>query len=126
MSSRLHMLHPDDMNISKRYTNAEVRTREFEPDDPVWVRNCTGKSKWIAGKVIIKTGPVSYKVKVGEQIQRRHLDQLKKRLVEIRVTSHPTDSFLLLPSPQSSDEQLTRERRYPLRENRRPPERYQT
>ena len=61
------MLHPDDMNKSKRYTNAEVRTREFEPDDHVWVRNYTGKPKWIAGKVITKTGPVSYKVKVGEQ-----------------------------------------------------------
>ena len=54
----LHMLHPDDMNKLK---SAEVCTREFEPDDPVWVRNYAGKLKWIAG---------NYKVKVGEQIQR--------------------------------------------------------
>lgn len=33
--------------------------------------------KWVEGKVMEKTGPVSYKVKVGDGVQwRRHQDQV--------------------------------------------------
>ena len=44
------------------------------------------------------------------QIQRQHIDQLKKRLVDVDLTSHSADAndnFLLFPSPQLDTEQLT-------------------
>ena len=93
------MLHPEEMEKPKQQTTALAHTRNFESDDPVWIRNYTGKPKWIAGKV---TGPVSYKVKMTGQTQRRHIDQLKKRLVDVDLTSRPADTndnFLLFQSP---------------------------
>ena len=130
IKTRLHKLHPDEVEKPKQQTSAKAHTRELEPDDRVWIRNYRGKPKWIAGKVIAKTGPVSYKVKAQGQIQRRHIDQLKERFVDVKETLYLPDSndrFLLFPSPQPDNEQLTiTERRYPIRENRRAPERYRT
>ena len=123
--TRLHMLHPNEMEKPRQQETAKALTRTFKANDPVWVQNYTGKPKWLAGKIVAETGPVSYKVRVQGQIQRRHVDQLKKRHVDVELTSHPdnsNDSFLLFPSPQSGTEQLTTTRRYPARENRKPPE----
>ena len=54
-----------------------LHTREFEPDDDVLVRNCSGKPKWILDKIIAKTGPVGYEVMVqrlcSSKVQRRHV-----------------------------------------------------
>ena len=77
--TRLHRLHLDEIEKPSQAA-ALSHTRKFECDDPVWIRNYTGKPKWVAGKVIAKTGPVSYKVRVRGQVQRRHIDQLKKSL----------------------------------------------
>lgn len=53
------MLHPDEVVIPKwQKTKVVPRTREFEPDENVWV---TGKPKWIAGKVIAKTMKLKHK-----------------------------------------------------------------
>ena len=58
VKTRLHRLHPDEIEKPVQQTAALPHTRKFECDDPVWVRNYTGKPKWTAGKVIPKTGPV--------------------------------------------------------------------
>ena len=109
--ARMHVWWPKiDENIESHANqciscqeNLQEPTRALvltcESDDPVWIRNYTGKPKWIAGKV---TGPVSYKVKMTGQTQRRHIDQLKKRLVDVDLTSRPADTndnFLLFLSP---------------------------
>ena len=43
------------------------------------VRNLRGEPKWLSGVVLEKTGLVSYRVQVGDQIWRRHADQLLNR-----------------------------------------------
>ena len=108
VKTRLHRLHPDDIEKPLQ-TAALPHTRKL-CDDPVWVRNYTGKPKWVARKVIAKRGPVSYKVRVREQVQRRHIDQLKKRLVDVRVSPgnvDPSDDFLSFPSLHLHSEPLT-------------------
>lgn len=39
-------------------------------------RNLREGSKWVTGTVVARTGPVSYRVQVGDQVWRRHTDQL--------------------------------------------------
>ena len=79
---------------------------------------------------IAKRGPVSYKVRVRGQVQRRHIDQLKKRLVDVKVSPgnvDPSDDFLSFPSVHLHSEPLTAtEQQYPIRENQRPPQRFRT
>lgn len=41
-------------------------------------RNYRGK-KWLPGVITKRIGPVSYEVKVGDQIWRRHIDQIIAR-----------------------------------------------
>ena len=98
IKTRLHMLHPDAKETPKQQTTALAHTRKLESADPVWIRNYSGKPKWIAGKVISKTGPVSYKVKVQGQVQQRHIDQLKKRLVDTKLTSQLAESNMTVSS----------------------------
>ena len=64
IKTRLHMLHPDEIEKTKEQITTKTHTREFESDDPVWIRNYIRKPKWTAEKVIAKTGPVSYKIRV--------------------------------------------------------------
>ena len=74
----------------------------FEPDDPVWLRNYSGNPKWIAGTVVMKTGPVSYKVMSGDHIYKRHVDQMRKRSVNVDETSsQSSDEFFSIPFPPS-------------------------
>ena len=102
-------MHPDDIEKPLQ-TAALPHTRKFKCDDPVWVRNYTGKPKWVVGKVIAERGPVSYKVRVQGKVQRRHIDQLKKRLVDVKVSPgnvNPSDDFLSFPSVHLHSEPLT-------------------
>ena len=109
-------------------TNVKEGTGSFEPDDPVWLRNYSGNPKWIAGTVVMKTGPVSYKVMSGDHIYKCHVNQIKKRSVNIdEISSQSDDEFFSIPSPPSNnDEPVAEQRRYPQRQNRQPPLRYRT
>ena len=81
-------------------TNVNEGTRSFEPDNPVWLRNYSGNPKWIAGTVVMKTGPFSFKVVSGDHIYKRHVDQIKKRSVNVDETSsQSSDEFFSIPSP---------------------------
>jgi len=109
-------------------TNIKEGTRSFEPDDPVWLRNYSGNPKWIAATVVMKTGPVSYKVVSSDHVYKRHVDQIKKRSVDIDETSSQSnDEFLSFPSPPiNNDEPVVEQRCYPQRQNRQLPMRYWT
>ena len=62
------------------------------------VRNLRGEPKWLAGVVLERTEPVSYRVQVGDQIWRRHTDQLLSRENGISVEpSRAGGSDLSLP-----------------------------
>ena len=50
--------------------------REFDIGENVLARNLREGPKWLPGTIIEKTGPVSYRVQVRDQVWRRHTDQL--------------------------------------------------
>ncbi|XP_062404761.1 uncharacterized protein K02A2.6-like [Sardina pilchardus] len=54
-------------------------TRTLMSGSEVWVRDFTGRQKWIPGVVMTSTGPLSYKVRVDGQVLRRHVDHLLAR-----------------------------------------------
>uniref|UniRef100_A0AAV2JG06 ribonuclease H n=1 Tax=Knipowitschia caucasica TaxID=637954 RepID=A0AAV2JG06_KNICA len=86
---RLDFLRPNiAMRVRRRqYQQKEehdsrATERQFDVDDPVYLRNTAGdKPKWIPGVVTQQTGPVSYRVQgeTTDQVYRRHGDQLRPR-----------------------------------------------
>ena len=53
--------------------------REFALGEQVLVQNFRGEPKWLNGTVSEQTGPVSYKVLVGDQLWKRHIDQMHQK-----------------------------------------------
>ena len=43
------------------------------------MQNFRGEPKWLDGTVTEQTGPVSYKVLVGDQLWKRHIDQMHQK-----------------------------------------------
>ena len=84
--TRLDLLHPD---LRRKTSNKQAdqksqhdkhcREREFLIGELVLVQNFRGKPKWLEATVIERTGPVSYKTQVGNEIWKRHVDQMHKR-----------------------------------------------
>ena len=77
--------------------------REFTLGEEVLVQNFRGEPKWLDGTVTEQTGPVSYKVLVGEQLWKRHVDQMHQKHLsnkdskpEISVT-HSNDTTDIQP-----------------------------
>ena len=74
----------------------------------------------------MKYGPRNYHVNVNEKHHKRHVDQLRPRYVEI--VKDQADKCLDFPNQHSDQEQENQPippalpRRYPIRENQRPPD----
>ena len=68
----------------------------------------------------------SYKVMSSEY--KCHVDQIKKRSVNIDETSSQSNDefFSIPPPPLNNDETVTEQRHYPQRQNRQLPLRYRT
>ena len=136
IQTRLDLLKPnlEDKVTQKQedqkrfHDNPSTKTREFSPGQKVLVENLRSTTpKWITGKIITKTGPLSYKVEIDGVVHRRHVDQmLPSKAVMISDKSNEEDVFLPTPvdhnptTPKPAPEQITR--RNPPR-NRRPPDR---
>ena len=132
--TRLDLLKPnlEDKVIQKQedqkrfHDNSATKTREFLPGQDVLVENLRNTTpKWITGKIIAKTGPLSYKVEIDGVIHRRHVDQLLSSKAQVVIPNEPTeDVFVPTPvectTPEAASEQITRH--HPPR-NRRPPDR---
>nr|XP_047141340.1 uncharacterized protein K02A2.6-like [Hydra vulgaris] len=59
------------------------KSRFFQPEDPVYVRNYSGGEKWVSAIIVSKVGNVNYKVlTLDGRIQIRHVDQIVKRHVK--------------------------------------------
>ena len=65
----------------KQRHDAHSRDREFDIGESVLARNLREGPKWLPGTIIERTGPVSYRVQVGDQLWRRHTDQLLSSLI---------------------------------------------
>ena len=122
LRSRLDLMKPqlrDSVNNKQadQATNKKSgRQRDFNVGQTVSVRDYRDRSpKWIPGVIVEKTGPLSYRVKVGPgSIWRRHVDQLLASEISQPVTfqqSHES-MFPVLPSvtaraPETSVTQAT-------------------
>ncbi|XP_043502770.1 uncharacterized protein K02A2.6-like [Polistes fuscatus] len=54
-------------------------SRAFTIGASVFARNFGQGSNWMPGEILQQTGPVTYEVRVGDSIIRRHIDQLRHR-----------------------------------------------
>ena len=83
LRTRLDVMRPtvEDRVISKQEEQRKchdkhARGRNLEEGEAVLVRQFRNGPKWIRGTVQKKRGPVSYEVKVGNQVWHRHANQL--------------------------------------------------
>ena len=83
--SHLDLLRPDvkatvisHQSRQKREHDRTAKPKIFEVNDPVFARNySTQGHRWLAGKVLEKTGPLSFRIELQNgNIVRRHIDQL--------------------------------------------------
>ncbi|KAK0139329.1 hypothetical protein N1851_024035 [Merluccius polli] len=87
LRSTLDLIHPDrrmkverKQSIQKKHHDKQVSGRSFREGDAVITRNFSHGPKWIPGFITKITGPVSYKVMLGDgSIVRRHVDQILAR-----------------------------------------------
>ena len=120
LRTRLDLMHPDlGRKVFDRQTDQKARYdkiskgREFTLGEEVLVQNFRGEPKWLDGTVTEQTGPVSYKVLVGEQLWKRHVDQMHQKHLsnkdskpEISVT-HTTDIQSVTPPQAETAEKAT-------------------
>lgn len=126
IQTRLDLLHPLPDNIIDEADTSDMKTRQLKVDDLVWARSYHTDKKWIPGKITKKYGPRNYQVMIGEQSQKRHIDQLRKRQAgpETKEGEISLNDFDLFPFPSTSSsktDESTVTSRYPQR-TRRPPE----
>ena len=87
LRTRFDLLRPDlHADLSRKqerraaHYEKEGKMHEFAEGEPIFARFYQGATKWRAGTIMRRTGPVSYEVQIGDQIQSRHASQLHKRL----------------------------------------------
>ncbi|XP_042613167.1 uncharacterized protein K02A2.6-like [Cyprinus carpio] len=80
----LDFIHPDltgkiqeQQQKQRVHHDKKTHARSLGVGDPVLVRNFTYGPKWIPGHIETVTGPLSYKVMLGDgRVVRRHVDQI--------------------------------------------------
>nr|XP_006812005.1 PREDICTED: uncharacterized protein K02A2.6-like [Saccoglossus kowalevskii] len=91
----LSLVHPDFRSkvISKQatqklYHDKHVKSRVFDIHDNVLALNYSGRgNRWLPGVIVEITGPVSYKIQLGnDRIVRRHVDQIRIRKFDSTVS----------------------------------------
>ena len=102
--SIFHKLIPGENKLKLRNTEEKkdtkvTETKSFAEDDPVWVKNFSGKEKWLAGIIVKRVGKVNYHVVVcGEnKILHRHVNQLIARVTNLGVSKDDIQSLLRGP-----------------------------
>ena len=85
LNSRLHILKPDVVTTKSVISIP----RCFEVNNEVWVRNYGKGDKWITGKIVCRTGPISYKVLTDVGELRKHVDQIRRN--NITEMNHPIE-----------------------------------
>lgn len=117
LRSRLDFLKPSVAGAVRQSQDAQrqcrqqhSRDRRFTVGEPVLVRDYRkGEDKWTHGVVLENTGPVSYKVNVGEQgVWKCHGDQMLTRPepVSQQIAVDPPTSSQMPPAQSGSDTML--------------------
>ena len=97
--TRLDLLKP---NLAVKVENKQLqqkvdhdraaRSRSFNADETVYVRNFGPGQKWLQGTIVATTGPVSYRVLLEDgRVWRRNQDHMRQRW-EKQVSSSETES----------------------------------
>ena len=73
------------------------KSHSFNVGQSVLARNLRGEPKWVLRCVVEQTGPVSYKIQVGDIIWRRHTDQL----LDLKSSPLPTESGVVVPNSEN-------------------------
>ena len=137
LRTRLNLLRPDistkvqDKQASqKQHHDKKSRDRHFQVGQSVLVENNKPEPKWVVGTVVEKLGDISYRVQVGNQVWKRHVDQLLLTTITQANTDTNNDITNDLNAwPSTLNDSLASQqpeqesRRYPTR-LRRPPDRY--
>ena len=134
----------------KSYHDRRCRVCEYSVGQPVQTYNFRSGPRWVAGVVVRKLGSLTYLVQVNSGVfWRRHVDHLRPAVdsaIEAKspvvperpdlsltdqtnyapynVTEIPEQLPLAVPEQPPAVPEPPAERRYPVRENRRPPLRY--
>ena len=84
--TRLDLIRPDlGRKVFNKQSDQKSRhdksssEREFALGEQVLVQNFLGEPKWLDGTVTEPTGPVSYKVLVGDQLWKRHSNRMHQK-----------------------------------------------
>ena len=84
LRTRLDLLNPclrtkvaAKQAYGKNIRDRSAKQRQFKVGEEAFVQNFRGEPKWLAGTVVEKTGPVSYRVQVGELLWKRRVDQIR-------------------------------------------------
>ena len=74
-------------SLQKAKHDATAKARKFHVGDSVYLKDFTGSRRWLAGKIVKETGPVSFHIQLQDGQQKRcHQDQLRIRVTEMDVT----------------------------------------
>ena len=143
LRTRFSLLQPDvsaDVHAKQEKQMVQhdqhAKTRHFEEGQNVMVRDFhPSKPKWIAGKVVRKTGPLSYVINVGLGLDwKRHVDHIMEANAEPLPETSAQDSsedqcIDITPYTDNSDSTAIQEnstrisdepRRYPTRQHKQP------
>ncbi|XP_020912823.1 uncharacterized protein K02A2.6-like [Exaiptasia diaphana] len=84
LKTRLDLLKPNMRRRVNQKILMDVNKpmKVFREGQKVWVRNFLKGAKWCPGGIIKSLGPVLYQVSVNGMVWKRHVDQLRARVVD--------------------------------------------
>ena len=109
LKSVLDLLKPNvaanvDWKQTKLLGKADRKCRDFVKGDQVYAKNFSSGSKWLTGRIVNVTGPVSYVIELSNgRLIRRHVDHIRMKLdfeipdVPIVPTLQPNDVPSAIP-----------------------------
>ena len=89
--------------------------------DTVYIRNYSGKHKWLPGRIQRRVGKVMYEIDINGVLYSRHIDQIFLRHEKKNAGNDYMDSKFADNAEKVNPGELRKE--YPQRE-RKPPVRY--
>ncbi|XP_012942367.2 uncharacterized protein K02A2.6-like [Aplysia californica] len=104
---RLDLMKPDLVSNMHHKQEAQAQgkiLREFQPGDPVKVRNYRpGVNRWTNGAILQRLGTHSYSVRVGGTVRHCHINQLQSApdsTADINELPPPLPTVPMLPMGQ--------------------------
>ncbi|GFX51446.1 uncharacterized protein K02A2.6 [Trichonephila clavipes] len=93
--TRLDLFKPNlrDKVFQKQSSRLDTESilREFQEGEKVAVRNYSGPNKWKIGTIINRDGTLSYSIQIGNEIWKRHVDQIRKCGKSIELSQAATE-----------------------------------